>query len=140
MLARTTPLDPATAALGMIAGGASGIVGMSGELGADDRLVAFMQYLRVLVVVVLTPVGIAIFFGGEHGDAAAAVPGVGTFGEPWQWLLTAALARSARPRRTGCGSRRACCSARWCVTAAAVLSGLGGDFAVPRCSGRRRSR
>ena len=29
------------------AGGASGIVGMSGELGADDRLVAFMQYLRV---------------------------------------------------------------------------------------------
>jgi membrane AbrB-like protein len=59
VLARTTPLDPPTAALGMIAGGASGIVGMSGELGADDRLVAFMQYLRVLVVVLLTPVGIA---------------------------------------------------------------------------------
>ena len=33
-----------------IAGGASGIVGMSGELGADDRLVAFIQYLRVLAV------------------------------------------------------------------------------------------
>ena len=58
------PLDPPTAALGMIAGGASGIVGMSGELGADDRLVAFMQYLRVLVVVLLTPIGIAALFSG----------------------------------------------------------------------------
>src|SRR5829696_9772972 len=53
ILARTTPLDPPTAALGMIAGGASGIVGMSAELGADDRLVAFMQYLRVLIVVLV---------------------------------------------------------------------------------------
>ena len=43
LLARTTPLDGPTAALGLIAGGASGIVGMSGELGADRRLVAFMQ-------------------------------------------------------------------------------------------------
>src|SRR5262245_52158222 len=41
ILSRTTELDPATAALGSIAGGASGIVGMSDELGGDDRLVAF---------------------------------------------------------------------------------------------------
>ena len=40
-----------TATLGMIAGGASGIVTMADDLGGDDRLVAFMQYLRVLVVV-----------------------------------------------------------------------------------------
>ena len=33
-----------TAALGMVAGGASGIVGMADDLGGDDRLVAFMQY------------------------------------------------------------------------------------------------
>ena len=86
VLARTTPLDPPTAALGMIAGGASGIVGMSGELGADDRLVAFMQYLRVLVVVLLTPVGIAVLFGSPHRRAA------GTCRRP---------ARSAT-RSTGC--------------------------------------
>ena len=48
---RTTDLDPPTATLGMIAGGASGIVGMARDLGGDDRLVAFMQYLRVLIVV-----------------------------------------------------------------------------------------
>ena len=28
---------------------------MAGDLGGDDRLVAFMQYLRVLVVALLTP-------------------------------------------------------------------------------------
>ena len=39
----------------MVAGGASGIVGMADELGGDDRLVAFMQYLRVLVITLLTP-------------------------------------------------------------------------------------
>ena len=37
ILTRTTPLDPPTALLGMIAGGASGIVGMSAEIGGDDR-------------------------------------------------------------------------------------------------------
>src|SRR6185295_899549 len=75
VLSRTTPLDPPTALLGMIAGGASGIVGMSGELGGDDRLVAFMQYLRVLVVVLLPPIGIAVLFG-----------------EPWEWLAAGGLA------------------------------------------------
>ena len=53
---RASPrLDTPTATLGMIAGGASGIVGMADDLGGDDRLVAFMQYLRVLIVVLVTP-------------------------------------------------------------------------------------
>src|SRR5436853_4520856 len=56
LLARVVRVDRATASLGMVAGGASGIVAMADELGADDRLVAFMQYLRVLVVTLLTPV------------------------------------------------------------------------------------
>ena len=41
-LARVTKLDAPTASLGMVAGGASGIVAISRELGADDRLVAVM--------------------------------------------------------------------------------------------------
>ena len=56
----------------MVAGGASGIVGISDELGADDRLVAFMQYLRVLLIVLLTPVLVALFFPGAHGAARRA--------------------------------------------------------------------
>src|SRR4051794_29591462 len=88
VLSRVTGLDPATATLGSIAGGASGIVGMSDELGGDDRLVAFMQSLRVLVVVVLTP-AIAALTGGH---AAAAGPSEPVFGHLDGWLLTAAIA------------------------------------------------
>ena len=60
----------------MVAGGAAGIVGMAGELGADDRLVAFMQYLRVLVIVLLTPVLVAVAFGGASGGGAAVAEAV----------------------------------------------------------------
>jgi uncharacterized protein len=88
VLSRTTELDPATAALGSIAGGASGIVGMSDELGGDDRLVAFMQYLRVLVVVVLTP-AVAALTGGHGGGGAPSGP---AFGDLEGWLLTLAIA------------------------------------------------
>src|SRR4051812_33161875 len=48
---RVTALDRATASPGTIAGGASGIVAMARALGGHDRLVAFMQYLRVLIIV-----------------------------------------------------------------------------------------
>ena len=88
VLSRVTGLDPATATLGSIAGGASGIVGMSDELGGDDRLVAFMQYLRVLVVVVLTP-AIAALTGGH---AASTGPSEPIFGELDGWVLTALIA------------------------------------------------
>ena len=90
VLARWTSLDRPTAALGMVAGGASGIVGMAGELRADDRLVAFMQYLRVLVVVVATPVLMAIVFPGHH--AGTPDEGVGPFGDVEGWVLSAILA------------------------------------------------
>jgi membrane AbrB-like protein len=88
ILSRTTELDPATAALGSIAGGASGIVGMSDELGGDDRLVAFMQYLRVLVVVLLTP-AVAAVTGGHAAAATASAP---AFGDLTGWALTLVIA------------------------------------------------
>jgi membrane AbrB-like protein len=86
-LARLTQLDGPTAALGMVAGGASGIVGISDELGGDDRLVAFMQYLRVLVVVVLTPLLVALAFPGHHAGSAPHTH-VPPFGDARGWLLT----------------------------------------------------
>jgi uncharacterized protein len=90
VLARLTILDRPTAALGMIAGGASGIVGISDDLGGDDRLVAFMQYLRVLVVVLVTPALVGVIFPGAHaGSAPSSGPLLGSGGG---WLLTAAIA------------------------------------------------
>jgi membrane AbrB-like protein len=70
LLARITDLDAPTASLGMVAGGASGIVAMSRELGADERLVAVMQYMRLLIVVMLTPLLAGAVFGASTRHAA----------------------------------------------------------------------
>jgi membrane AbrB-like protein len=88
-LARRARLDGPTAVLGMIAGGASGIVAMARELGGDDRLVAFMQYLRVLIVVLLTPLIAGLAFGHEH---SASAPSAALLGDARGWLLTLAAA------------------------------------------------
>jgi membrane AbrB-like protein len=90
VLSRTTTVDEPTGALGMVAGGASGIVAMADELGADVRLVAFMQYLRVLVVVLSIPVMAAVAFPGSDGGVA---PSDGPLlGDVRGWALTAAVA------------------------------------------------
>jgi membrane AbrB-like protein len=69
-------LDRPTALLGLVAGGASGIVAMSDELGADARLVAVMQYARVLVVVLLAPLLMAFAFGERGGSAGGDAAGL----------------------------------------------------------------
>jgi uncharacterized protein len=51
LLGRVARLDRRTAALGSLPGAASGMLAMSDPLGADPRLVAVMQYTRVVVVV-----------------------------------------------------------------------------------------
>jgi membrane AbrB-like protein len=89
VLGRRARVDGPTAVLGMIAGGASGIVAMARELGGDDRLVAFMQYLRVLIVVLLTPLIAGFAFGHEASRSAPSVP---LFGDARGWLITLAAA------------------------------------------------
>lgn len=80
LLARVRGLDRPTAVFGMIAGGASGVIAMSEDAGADARLVAVMQYLRVLLVLLLMPVVTSVVGGGSAaappGDAAPAGPGL----------------------------------------------------------------
>ena len=70
---------------------------MADELGGDDRLVAFMQYLRVLVVVLLTPLLVAVV---RRRRRRRRRPGRGrASATPRDWLLTAAIAPGARARR-----------------------------------------
>ncbi|MFH9967662.1 AbrB family transcriptional regulator [Streptomyces mirabilis] len=69
MLARWTGLDQKTASLGMVAGGSAAIVSASEDLGADARMVAFMQYLRLTLVVLTMPLLVRFIFA----------PGVGQF-------------------------------------------------------------
>jgi uncharacterized protein len=128
-LVRTVALDPPTAALGMVAGGASGIVGMARELGADDRLVAVMQYLRVLVVVVLTPVLVAVAFPRPHGGGGPTPANAPVLGTAHDWLLMAAAlalgALAAVLTRIPAGSLLGP------MVVAALLAVLIGDFRVP---------
>lgn len=63
-------VSAATGAFAMVAGGASGIVAIARELGADDRIVAVVQYLRVLVIIVGMPVVAQLIFdSSERVDA-----------------------------------------------------------------------
>lgn len=73
-------LDRKTAALGTLPGAASGMLAMSDPLGADARLVALMQYTRVVVVVV------SATLVGRLG----LVPGTSSPSTPSQGLQTAA--------------------------------------------------
>jgi len=72
-------VSTATAGFAMVAGGASGIVAVSRELGADDRVVTVVQYLRVLLVLLAMPAVTVLVFRPEmgQGDPAAAPASVG---------------------------------------------------------------
>jgi membrane AbrB-like protein len=129
-LTRLTGVDRPTSSLGMIAGGASGIVAMSSELGADDRLVAVMQYLRVLVVVALTPLVVRVGFGhagGGHG-ASAGAPGAAVTAD-LAFLAGAALVGvlAARLVRLPAGSLLG----PLIVAAALTVAGASGGARVP---------
>jgi uncharacterized protein len=74
LLTRLADVDPATAAFGMIAGGAAGIVSISRGLGADERLVAVMQYIRLLIIVAAAPLIAIGIFGMTKRSAGRLAP------------------------------------------------------------------
>jgi membrane AbrB-like protein len=70
-------ISSVTGAFSMIAGGASGITVMAHELGADERMVAVLQYLRVLLIVVLMPVVATAVYGASSDAGGPAHTGDG---------------------------------------------------------------
>ena len=80
-------VSTATGVFAMVAGGASGIVAIARDLGADDRVVAVVQYLRVLIILLGMPLVAQVVFDAGPGSPAlpeAAAP-------LWQGLAIAAL-------------------------------------------------
>ncbi|MDI6936058.1 AbrB family transcriptional regulator, partial [Serratia sp. Se-PFBMAAmG] len=67
LLVRFSNLPGPTGAWGSSPGGASAMVAMAGDFGADVRLVAFMQYLRVLFVATAAAVVARIGLGTNGG-------------------------------------------------------------------------
>lgn len=73
LLLRLWPgISPVTGAFAMIAGGAASITGMARELGADERMVAVLQYLRVLLIVSLMPLTATLVYGASSGGGTTA--------------------------------------------------------------------
>jgi hypothetical protein len=73
VLTRTKALPGTTAVWGTAPGGASAMMVMSGSFGADLRLVAFMQYSRVVLVAAFASV-VARFWVGATGAGASVNP------------------------------------------------------------------
>jgi membrane AbrB-like protein len=65
-LERIARLDRATALLGMLSGGAPAMIAIADDLDADVRLVAVVQYLRLLLIVALTPLVVDVIFQPDH--------------------------------------------------------------------------
>jgi membrane AbrB-like protein len=80
-------ITPVTGAFSMIAGGASGITAMARDLGADEQVVAVLQYLRVLLIVVAMPVVATTVYGASSGGGTA--PEASGPGWPAGLLVTA---------------------------------------------------
>lgn len=73
-------VSPLTGMLALTAGGASGLVAVTRELGGDERVVAVVQYLRVGVVTALMPLLAALVFGAGSGGGGPAPAGAAA---PW---------------------------------------------------------
>ena len=71
-MSRWRVLPGTTAVWGLSPGAANAMVLMAGAFGADIRLVAFMQYLRVVMVATLATV-VARLWVGAHGSPPAVV-------------------------------------------------------------------
>ncbi|KFB86308.1 AbrB family transcriptional regulator, partial [Serratia grimesii] len=89
-LVRFSSLPGPTGAWGSSPGGASAMVAMAGDFGADVRLVAFMQYLRVLFVATAAAIVARIGLGDEAGHGSAALEWFPSL--DWRFLATLGVA------------------------------------------------
>lgn len=78
LLARYSPISAATAAWGSSPGASVTMIALSAEFGADPRVVAFMQYLRITLVV-LTASSVAHIVLLHSPAVATAAPGTQPF-------------------------------------------------------------
>jgi uncharacterized protein len=90
VLARFSSIEAETAAWGSAPGGASAMTAMSIDYGADARVVAFMQYLRVTIVVLSASVVARLLL--PHGAPHPALASAAAAFDPLAFLETVAVA------------------------------------------------
>jgi membrane AbrB-like protein len=123
-------VTPGTAAFAMVAGGAAGVTVMARELGADERTVAVLQYLRVLVVVVLVPATAVALFGADPGSGGTTVDDAGP-GWPAGLLFAAVCVLAGAPLARLLRIPVPALLGPVLVAAGLGLGGLSGGAAVP---------
>ncbi|MBF6327038.1 AbrB family transcriptional regulator [Nocardia transvalensis] len=87
VFARCTKVALPTATLGLLAGGSAAVVSCADDMDADPRQVAFMQYLRVMLVAVSAPAVAALLDGGSHTEKVATVASKVTDDSLPHWML-----------------------------------------------------
>lgn len=92
-LMRFGSLPGNTAAWGLSPGGAMAMTAMAESFGADIRMVAFMQYLRIFIVV-LTASAVSRLLLGREVTAAGPAVSPGIEASLWPFFETMALAAS----------------------------------------------
>jgi uncharacterized protein len=70
LLSRHRLVATDTGVLGMVAGGSTAVIAAADETGADARVVAVSQYLRIAAVALTAPFVADVLAGGAHGPAA----------------------------------------------------------------------
>lgn len=80
-------VDPLTGSLALVAGGASGLVALTRELGGDERMVAVIQYIRVALVTITIPLVASLVFDARSTAVTAAAPTITD--QLWGLLLLA---------------------------------------------------
>lgn len=122
-------VTPLTGMLAQTAGGASGLVAISGELGGDERIVSVVQYVRVGLVTATMPVVAVAAYGASHVDAAVpAGPGA-----PW-WagvLVLIGCAAVGAPLARALHVPAGSLLGPMVLAAALSMSGLVGGASVP---------
>jgi membrane AbrB-like protein len=129
LLALHRDVSPVTGAFALVAGGASGIVALARELGADDRVVTVVQYLRVLLVLLAMPVALKVFFDTD-GAAAAATPDQATRWLPDLSFVLLAVVAGLLLQRLVAAPAMALLGPM-AVAVALSASGVLGDVSVP---------
>jgi membrane AbrB-like protein len=77
LMGRWTSVSAITGSLSLSAGGAAGVTSMSRDLGADERMVAVIQYLRVVLIVSTLPLVTTFVFAPPTADPAAVAVSAG---------------------------------------------------------------
>jgi len=92
VLRRLTDLQPGTALLGTLPGGAGEMIAMSDSLGADVRLVTVMQYGRLLAI--LATISLVGHFAGASAGGGHPItrPPAVHLAEPLHYLISAIIA------------------------------------------------